>query len=185
MDMPTVLADVNIGRFSHMDDILAAADPNLLLESLGAMPPGTADALAHKMAIARQINPDAVNVSRQAWKRVRKCAAGTTPVTFTAGTPIQDVQLQVTRPFLPVVLEVSSVIAPFFRIRTILINGDNQLGSIGPVECQTLAESASQRPPMEFDTVNTSLPLSMEVEMTDLSATRVFAATFAGVQLRK
>jgi len=179
-----ILADVSIGRFS-MSDILAGADPNLILESLGAAPRGTADALAQKMAVARNINPDAVMVNRQAWKRVRKCAAGTTPLIFTSGTTIQNVELKVTRPFLPVVLEVSSVIAPFFRIRNILINGDNQLGTLDPVECQTLSEAASQRPPMEFDTVNTSLPLTMEVEMTNVLASRTFSATFAGVQLRK
>ena len=187
MDRDIVVSDVNIsdvaiGRFGT--DILAD-DAASIMESLGALSPHAVDELARGMAKARNINPDAVMVNRQAWKRVRKCAAGTIPLLFTAGTAVQDVQLQVTRPFLPLVLEVSSVFAPFFRIRNILINGDNQLGSTGPIECQTLSEAASQRPPQQYDTVNPSLPLSMEVEMTDLTASRTFSATFAGVQLRK
>lgn len=182
-DILAALDDVSIGRHSY-DDVLAG-DASGVLESLGAISPGQAAALAKKMATARAINPDAVMVNKQMWKRVRKCQAGTTIVSFTAGTPAQDVQLQVLRPFLPMIVMCSSVFAPFFRISKMEVNGDNQLGALGPIECQTISEAAAQRPIVEFDTVNTSLPMIISVVMTDLTKTRDFSLTFNGIQLRK
>jgi hypothetical protein len=183
VDGSIVLGDVDIMGRMHDVDILGD-DAAAVMESLGALSPQQASHLSRQMAQARNINPDAVLVRQQLLRRMGIQACGSTPLVFTALTAVQTVQLQVTRPFLPLDLIVGSSIAPFFRINNIQINGVNQLPSTGALACESISE-ASLRPKFKLDTVNTSLPLTAEVQMTDLSATRTFILNFFGVALLK
>lgn len=183
MDGSIVLSDVDILGRMHDVDILGD-DAATIMESLGAITPAQTTALARQMAEAKNINPDAVLVRQQLLRRMGKQPAGTVPLVFTAGTPVQTVTLQVTRPYLPIVMTVGSEIASFFRINNIQINGVNQLASTGSIACSAISEAALLKP-QKFDTVNTSLPLTAEVQMTDLSATRTFILNFWGVALLK
>jgi hypothetical protein len=186
MDTSVILSDVDImGRMGDVD--ILGDDHVSVLEALGAVSSTDADnlrKLAVAMQQAREVNPQAVAVRNQLLRRMGSQLAGTVPLVFTAGTPVQTVTLQVTRPFLPKALTVGSEIAPFFRINNIQINGVNQLGSTGSIACSAVSEAALVKP-IKLDTVNTSLPLTMEVQMTDLSATRTFLATFFGIALLK
>lgn len=186
MDGSIVLSDVDIlGRTRGIHDVdILGDDAATIMESLGAISPQQSAALAHKMAEARQINPEAVLVRQQMLRRMGLQVAGTVPLSFAPGNPTQTVTLQVTRPFLPITMTVGSSIAPFFRINNIQINGVNQLASTGSVACEALSEAAMQKP-TKLDTVNTSLPLTAEVTMTDLTATRTFILNFFGVALLK
>lgn len=186
MNGSIMLSDVDIlGGLHRMGDVdILGDDAATVMESLGALAPGQAAQLSRQMAEARNINPEAVLVRQQMLRRMGLQPAGCTPVIFTAGTPVQQVSLQVTRPFLPLELIVGSEIAPFFRINNIQINGVNMIASTGPIPCSMLSE-ASLRPKFKLDTVNTSLPLTAEVQMTDLTATRTFLMGFTGVALLK
>lgn len=180
MDGSIVLSDVDI-----MQDVdILGDDAATIMESLGAITPQQSQQIAHQMATARQINPNAVMVRQQLLRRMGLQVCGTVPVLFTSGNPTQTVVLQVTRPFLPTTMIVGSEIAPFFRLNNVQINGVNQLPSTGSVACSAISEAAL-RGKLKLDTVNTSLPLTAEVTMTDLSASRTFILNFYGVALLK
>lgn len=168
-----------------LNDVDISGDPALVLESLGALPPGQASQLAAKMGLARKIDPQALAVRQQILRRYGIQGAGCTPVTFLAGGPLtQQVELRVSRPFKPEEIIIPSSIAPFFVLDNIQVNGVNQLASSAPVPAEALSEAAL-RPKMKLDTVNPSFPLTMDVTMTDTTADRVFRALFVGPALLK
>mgnify|MGYP001198439063 CR=1 FL=1 len=174
-----------LGQNIALSDVdILGDDAAAVMESLGAIHPGQADALARSMALARHIDPDAVAVRRQAMRRMGIQGAGTNIVLFTAVAATQQVELRVSRPFKPTEIIIPSEIAPFFRIQEISVNGVNQIASSGPIPCTALSEVAF-RPKMKLDTVNPSFPLSMLVTMTDLTVSREFSSLFVGWALLK
>lgn len=181
------LGDMDIlgaGEIVLSDVDILGDDSALVMESLGALAPGQAQNLAQQMAAARQIDPKAVLVRQQLMRRMGIQGAGTTSTLVTLLTPVQQVQLAVSRPFKPTEIIIPSSIAPFFQINSIQVNGVNQLASNGPVPCQTLSEAAL-RPKMKIDTVNPSFPLTLEVQLVNSLIDRTFNSLFVGWALLK
>lgn len=192
MHYDTIVSDLDIlgdivgrGRMGDVD--IVGDDAATVMEALGALSPQQAQQLASRMHQARNIDPDAISVRQQLMRRYGIQIAGTTEATFDPAVPaslVQTVELRVSRPFKPLQPILGSSIASKFKINNAQVNGVNQFASSGPVPGESFSE-VSYRVGQKWDTVNPSFPLTLEVELVDLTAKVNFVMAFTGYALLK
>jgi len=175
------------GMYDVMGDVeMIGDDYASLLEAMGDEGAAKASrrAMARGMAVAREIDPEAMAVKQQVYRNLAFQVAGFPATVFPIATPTQTISLQVVRPFKPSDFFVSSTQAAFFQLDSATINGNNQLMGNGPAPLDMFS-TGSFRSKFRWQTVNTSSPLVLGITMIDLTVQRTLRGAFIGASLLK
>lgn len=170
---------------SSMNEVeILGANVASLLESLGAEGAAHATRVREavtKMRTARAIDPHAVGVIQQAYNSMAWLPTGIPATLFTALTATQNIVVSTSRPTKPREVEIPSFLSPFFVINNATIRGVEQLNAPG-VPTETYS-TAALRSKVQWVTINTSTPLTLNVTMIDLTVDRTFRGCLQGPTL--
>jgi len=174
LSAPAVLS--SLGDVEIMGESIAG-----ILEDLGA--PAQAAQVRHSvqtMRAARELDPNAIAVVQRAFKSVQFMPCGIPPTIFTAATAAQSIPVVTSRPVKPQLVVFPSTISPFFTFTAKVAGVEQNSGAVLPCENYS---SASFNCKVNWNTINTSTPLTLTVVMTDLAVDRTFLGEVKGPTL--
>jgi len=177
LSAPAVLS--SLGDVEIMGESIAG-----ILEDLGA--PAQAAQVRHSvqtMRAARELDPNAIAVVQRAFKSVQFMPCGIPPTLFDPAVPAslsQVIPVVTSRPIKPQLVVFPSTISPFFTFNATVAGVSQNSGAVIPTENYS---SASFNCKVNWNTINTSTPLQLTVNMIDTAVARTFLGELKGPTL--